>query len=295
MYVCNRCGKRCNNNRDLENHMNICTLEQDDTFVKHPEVYEKKRNDIVELCDWFDIDCDYKYDYLITFDFESILQKIPETTDNEKEETKLRFVTNHIPVSVSIATNVPGFDENGYFITSKNPKKIVSRMFKYFEEIQMQAKKLMMKKFKPLRKKIKNHYNDDEKKYYLEKIQDYCSSIPIVGFNSSFYDINLMTNYGFINEILERDKNPFVIKSGTRYKVIKTDQFTFLDQMSYCAAGTNLRKFIKAYDIGEEKGYFPYEWFDSYDKLDCFISDLKIEDFDSSLKNTKMSQMNLMI
>ena len=291
MYVCNRCGKRCNNNRDLENHMNICTLEQDDTFVKHPEVYEKKRNDVVELCDWFDIDCDYKYDYLITFDFESILQKIPETTDNEKEETKLRFVTNHIPVSVSIATNVPGFDENGYFITSKNPKKIVSRMFKYFEGIQMQAKKLMMKKFKPLRKKIKNHYNDYEKKYYLEKIQDYCSSIPIVGFNSSFYDINLMTNYGFINKILERDKNPFVIKSGTRYRVIKTDQFTFLDQMSYCAAGTNLRKFIKAYDIGEEKGYFPYEWFDSYDKLDCFISDLNIQDFDSSLKNTKMSQI----
>ena len=99
-----------------------------------------------------------------------------------------------------------------------------------------------------------------------------------------------MTNYGFINEILKRDKNPFVIKSGTRYKVIKTNQFTFLDQMSYCAAGTNLRKFIKAYDIGEEKGYFPYEWFDSYDKLDCLISDLNIHDFDSSLKNTKMSQ-----
>src|SRR5271166_1587966 len=38
-----------------------------------------------------------------------------------------------------------------------------------------------------------------------------------------------------------------------------------------------------------KKGYFPYEWFDSYEKLDYLISDLTINDFDSSLKNTRMS------
>jgi len=40
--------------------------------------------------------------------------------------------------------------------------------------------------------------------------------------------------------------------------------------MSYCAAGTSLKKLIKAYDIDKKKGKFPYEWFDSYDKLDFF-------------------------
>ena len=60
--------------------------------------------------------------------------------------------------------------------------------------------------------------------------------------------------------------------------------------MSYCAAGTNLDKFIKAYDIDENKGFFPYEWFDCYEKLDYLVSDLKIEHFNSSLKNTKMKQ-----
>ena len=70
MYVCNRCGRKCSNNRDLTNHIDTCKLEQEDTFVKHPEVYEKKRNDIVELCDWFEVDCDYKCDYLIIFNFE---------------------------------------------------------------------------------------------------------------------------------------------------------------------------------------------------------------------------------
>ena len=58
-----------------------------------------KRNDIVELADWFD----YKYDYLITFDLESILKKIIETKSD-----KLQFVMKDILVSASIVSNVPG-------------------------------------------------------------------------------------------------------------------------------------------------------------------------------------------
>jgi len=161
-------------------------------------------------------------------------------------------------------------------------------MFQYFDTVVKKSKKLMMQKLKPLTKKIQNHYNEREKENMLRVIESYCSNIPVVGFNSSFYDVNLLTNYGFMKEILERDESPFIIKSGTRYKVIKTTQFTFLDQMSYCAAGTSLQKFIKAYDVAEEKGYFPYEWFDSYEKLEFLISDLKIEDFNSTLKCTKM-------
>ena len=62
--------------------------------------------------------------------------------------------------------------------------------------------------------------------------------------------------------------------------------------MNYCAAGVSLRKFIKAYDVGEEKGHFPYEWFDSYEKLDYLISDLTIDNFYSSLKNEVMMQQD---
>ena len=124
----------------------------------------------------------------------------------------------------------------------------------------------------------------------MKTIKDYCSNIPIVGFNSGGYDINLVSNCGFIKEIYKRCSNPFVIKNGNKYKVIKTDTFTFLDQMNYCAAGTDLRGFIKAFVSGEQKGYFPYEWFTSFGKLDYLVSDLKIEHFNSLLKNTIMSE-----
>ena len=47
------------------------------------------------------------------------------------------------------------------------------------------------------------HYSETEKEKMLSTIENYCSNIPVVGFNSSFYDINLMTKYGFMKEILD--------------------------------------------------------------------------------------------
>src|SRR6266516_45498 len=68
IYICNRCNANFRGNFNMERHIKTCKLEQEDTFVNYSKIYEKKRNDIVELCDWFDVDCDYKYDYLVTFD-----------------------------------------------------------------------------------------------------------------------------------------------------------------------------------------------------------------------------------
>src|SRR5271166_5741326 len=159
MYICNRCSAKFDNNYNLERHIDCCKLEQEDKFVKYPQIYEKKKNDIVELCDWFDVDCDFKYDYLVTFDLEAMLQKIDETT----EGGKLKFVTKHIPVSASIATNVPGFEKE-YFILSTNPNNLAGLIFDYFDKIVEKSTTLMMDKMKPLTETISNHYNESERK-----------------------------------------------------------------------------------------------------------------------------------
>jgi len=128
-----------------------------------------------------------------------------------------------------------------------------------------------------------------------KKLVDYCSSLPIVGFNSSFYDIGLLSKDGFINNIIQRDSTQFINKDCNRYKVIKTTQFIFLDQLSYCAAGTSLKKFIKAYDINLKKGIFPYDWFDSYDKLYYLVEDLKLDNFYSHLEKIRVLNLSHMI
>jgi hypothetical protein len=260
----------------MQEHFDTCTLEQTDVFNKFPKLWEKSRNIIVELSDYYDVDVDFKYDYLIAFDLESINHKII-----EKVGEKLKYVGKHIPVSVSIATNVPEFEEEK-FILSEKPKELTKVMFEYFDKIAIKAKKMMLQKMQPLICCL-----DDK---CLTQVESYCSVIPIVGFNSSFYDINLLSDEGFINEIIARDKNPFVIKEGNKYKVIKTQNFMFLDQMYFCAPGTSLASFIKAYDVDENKGWFPYEWFDSYTKLDYPVASLQVTDFYSSLKDEAMTQ-----
>ena len=286
-YVCDKCGNRFEMQKHLDQHSIRCNIEQNDTFNKRSDIWQCNRNIIVELSDYFEIEQDFKYDYLITYDLESMQLKVNEIV-GDPLKSKLKFVTQHVPISVSIATNVPGYDKEEEFILSNNPKDITRDMFQYFDKVSAAAKDLMKLKMKPLLDKISNHWNTLKAKKYLEQIDEYCSSIPIVGFNSSFYDTCLLINEGFMSEILSRDNNPFVLKTGNRYKTIKTNTFLFLDQMSYCAAGTSLDSFIKAYDVGEIKGKFPYEWLDSYEKLDYPITTLKIEDFNSSLKNTKL-------
>ena len=49
--------------------------------------------------------------------------------------------------------------------------------------------------------------------------------------------------------------------------MISNYRFRFLDVINYLAPGVNYSKFLKAYHVEESKSYFPYEWFDSIEKL----------------------------
>ena len=41
----------------------------------------------------------------------------------------------------------------------------------------------------------------------------------------------------------------------------------FLDILNFFGAATLLDNFLKAYGTSEQKGFFPYEWFDDIEKL----------------------------
>ena len=42
----------------------------------------------------------------------------------------------------------------------------------------------------------------------------------------------------------------------------------FLDIINYLGPGTSYEKWVKAYECETVKSWFPYEWFDSNEKLD---------------------------
>jgi hypothetical protein len=85
-------------------------------------------------------------------------------------------------------------------------------MLEYLDKIAEKAKELMTEKMSPLIEQVNKHYDEAEKKRWLNTIESYSSNIPVVGFNSGFYDINLLMNHGFMREIKKRDEGPFILK-----------------------------------------------------------------------------------
>ena len=65
------------------------------------------------------------------------------------------------------------------------------------------------------------------------------------------------------------EKDIHTIKKENSYLAISTPQLKFLDISNYLAPGRSYCQFLKASGCDIPKGIFPYEWFDSFDKLDC--------------------------
>ncbi|UMM20086.1 hypothetical protein L5515_015446 [Caenorhabditis briggsae] len=139
IFMCQRCGSKFRDNFNLDRHRETCTLTQEDTFDKYPTLWKKDRNLIVELADIYDVEVDFKYDFMITFDMESRMQKM-----NDKVSDKLTYTMKHIPTSVAIATNVPGFEDDK-FILNEDPNELVKEMFKWFDDVASKASQLIHK------------------------------------------------------------------------------------------------------------------------------------------------------
>ena len=127
-------------------------------------------------------------------------------------------------------------------------------------------------------------------------LKKHVEQVVVLGYNSAKYDINLLKEYlivQFLSDYAQKeDKEPIkVIKQQASYSVLELGHYLkFLDVYKYQSPSCTLDSFMKAEGIVDTnnsdksvKSYFPYEWFDSYDKLDypglppppCWFSTLK--------------------
>ena len=109
------------------------------------------------------------------------------------------------------------------------------------------------------------------------------AQLPVVGFNSAKYDINALKEF----LILAHDTGlKFTIKTLNSFMCLSSTQLRFLDVLNFLAPGFSYDAFLKAYGCTQTKGFFPYEWFDSLNKLEqtclqppeAFHSTLRDED-----------------
>ena len=100
-----------------------------------------------------------------------------------------------------------------------------------------------------------------------ESLERYCNVLPVFGFNSAKYDLNLIKSYLVPFLVNERDIEPTVSKKANQFISFKFGDIQLFDIMNFLGGATGLDSFLKAYKTSETKRFFPYEWFDHSDKM----------------------------
>ena len=228
------------------------------------------------------------YPYFIVYDFEAICQKI-----NEKQTDELEITAKHIPVSVAINDNLT---KKPSFIVEEDPKKLIK---KFVVELLKRARQIEEKVESAnyvlgVRRKMNEDDQGEQYGGYLinearvklskETAKSYVNwvkQVPVFGFNSGRYDINMIKEYFVENLTSLSDVN--VAKKENSYMFLSTPNLKFLDIKNFLAPGLSYDAWCRAYGCELQKLSFPYEWFDSFQKLN-HIGPVKYEEFYSSLK-----------
>ncbi len=129
--------------------------------------------------------------WFAVFDFESVLQKV----DGDGTE-KLQWTHKHLPISVSVCSNVPGFTSPRCFVNA-DMDKLLSSMIGELRSIQSACSTLAEAKWGKYADALKERMeklNKDVKEESamaarLERtygrLKGYTVSLPVLGFNSA--------------------------------------------------------------------------------------------------------------
>ena len=228
------------------------------------------------------------YPYFIVYDFEAICKKI-----NEKQTDELTITAKHIPVSVAINDNLT---KKPSFIVEEDPKKLAER---FVVELLKRAREIEETVWlsNPVLGVYKKFNEDDKGEQYggylinearvklsketAKSYVNWVKQVPVFGFNSGRYDINMIKEYFVANLTSLSDVN--VAKKENSYMFLSTPNFKFLDIKNFLAPGLSYDAWCRAYGCELQKLAFPYEWFDSFEKLN-HIGPVKYEEFYLSLK-----------
>ena len=143
VYQCMHCNKIWYRNCHYYRHTKTCLTTVRESFpggVYHnPYIISEKLEQLGRQAPRQD----RIYPYYACYDFEAYLYRdqLPENGP------KLLFEGRHVPMSVGIASNVPGFEEGKCFITSGNEKELIQNLIDYLEAISLSAYRLVKEKF----------------------------------------------------------------------------------------------------------------------------------------------------
>ena len=142
-YICRYCSRLFKRNCNWVKHLRICCDRKKFTY---PGGYHAYQKDIFTQLEEFEIFVEEKdrfYPWFCVYDFESILRRLDEA-DSPTE--KLTWLEKHLPVSVSLCSNVENFKES-FCIVEPDEDKLVNGMIEYMMEISTAVQEMAEEKW----------------------------------------------------------------------------------------------------------------------------------------------------
>ena len=208
------------------------------------------------------------YPYFIVYDFEALHKKMDESQTEE-----LTITSRHVPVSVAINDNLTN---KPVFIVEQDPGNHINS---FIEDLKERQRKIV-ETVECLYPQPESNDDGGEKKGN-PIWRGWVNQVPVFGFNSGRYDLNMIKEYFVKNLSIISDVD--VAKKENSYMFLSTPNFKFLDIKNYLAPGLSYDAWCRAYGCELQKLAFPYEWLDSFEKLN-HKGPVKYEEFYSSLK-----------
>ena len=199
--ACQKCHKLFQAQRLLTQHEKTCQGSQ--IKYRYPGgVYNPPQNILQKLhSQGIDIDTTFVFPFRASFDFEVFFS----TDDLPKTKTEdTTYIAQHIPLSVSVASNVPGYVEPKCFVSEGNPQELVSSMILYLESISDQAYMLLREHFEQVFEQLddvehtQRHCPDSLNipiSSLREQFESYLRELPVIGFNTGRYDLAVIKTY----------------------------------------------------------------------------------------------------
>ena len=159
-------------------------------------------------------------------------------------------------------------------VSDGDPAKLVERFVQYLTLLSGTAAALTHEKFQYVYDQLetlKSAEGDDDSLHRLTLLKigldQFIDTLPVIGFNSGRYDLPIIRQYIF-GELAKIDTIDYIIKRNNQFLSVKTPHLLWLDISNYLAPGFSYSDFLAAYGVKEQKGYFPYEYFDSLSRLE---------------------------
>ena len=216
-YRCRKCGDSLWKDAwHLRNHESTCTggvrrVYPGGVYHSTPSVFERLADENIRVAEALQY-----YPYRATFDFECWF----DTEHLPSDSAQVHWVARHVPLSVSVASNVPGHEQVTCIVTDGDTNKLVSTMMTILQSMSEAAYDKIKDSYDHVLEQLAEELTKwdareeaareaaareaNEKKArpatnpyktLMGQLYGWMRQLPVIGFNSGKYDLNAIKQF----------------------------------------------------------------------------------------------------